>query len=162
MPLEHDYSLAPEDLFAVVTDPGYLSARGSRFGGVGAPEVEHQDYLVVVRTKRQLPPDKIPGPARGMVGNGIIEQEDSWTLPDDDDGPVTATWRAHLGSAPASLGGEHRIVALDDGARYTISVDVKVHIPLLGRKLEDQVGGYLHLLISKELDFLQQWIDDNA
>lgn len=161
MSLVHDYPLAPEDLFAVVTDPAYLAARGARFGGVGTPEVEQQGDLVVVRTQRQLPPDKIPGPARGMVGNGIIEQEDSWTLPDDD-GRVTATWQAHLGSAPASLGGEHRIVAADEGARYTITVDVRVHIPLLGRRLEDQVGGYLQLLISKELDYLAHWIDENG
>lgn len=162
MPLQHDYPLAPEALFAVVTDPAYLGARGARFGGVGTPEVERQGYLVVVRTQRQLPPDKIPGPARGMVGNGIIEQEDTWTLPDDDNGSVTATWRAHLGSAPAALGGEHRITVIDDGSRYAITVDVKVHIPLLGRKLEDQVSGYLQLLIGKELDFLGDWITESG
>lgn len=162
MTLEHDYPLAPEALFSVVTDPTYLAARSSRFGGVGSPEVDHQDYLVVVRVRRQLPLDKIPSPARSMVGDGIIEQEDTWTIPDDDGGPVTASWRANLGSAPARLGGEHHIQPLGEGSRYRVTVDVSVHIPLIGGQIADKVGGYLNLLIGKELDFLGEWITDNG
>jgi len=61
MALAHDYPLSPPDLFATVTDMAYLTARHARFGGVGTPEVEAGDYLVVVRGSRQLPEDKIPG-----------------------------------------------------------------------------------------------------
>jgi hypothetical protein len=161
MALEHDYALAPTDLFATVTDLAYLTARHARFGGVGTPEVEATDYLVVVRGSRQLPEDKIPGPARPFLGDGVIVQVDTWTLPDDDDGPVTATWQAHVHNAPARLGGEHRIEPLGAGSRYSISVDVSIRVPLIGGRLEEQVGGYLHLLIGKELEYLDQWISEN-
>jgi Protein of unknown function (DUF2505) len=161
MALEHEYPLSPTDLFGTVTDLDYLRARHARFGGVGTPEVESGDYLVVVRGSRQLPVDKIPSAARPFLGDGIIVQEDVWTLPDDDDGPVTATWQAHVGGAPAKLGGEHRIEAAEAGSLYTITADVSIRVPLLGGRLEQQVSGYLDLLISKELDFLADWIAEH-
>ena len=161
MALEHEYELPPAELFAAVTDPDYLAARNARFGGVGTPQVDDVDDTVVVRISRQLPADKVPGPVRPFLGDGVIVLVDTWTPPADDASPVTATWRADVANAPAQLGGEHLIEPTDDGSRYTITVDVSIKIPFVGRKLEQQVAGYLDSLISKELDYLAEWISEN-
>ncbi|MDH4160555.1 MAG: DUF2505 domain-containing protein [Actinomycetota bacterium] len=161
MALEHEYPLSPLDLFAAVTDPGYLAARSTRFGGVGEPLVTADGDQVVVSTTRQLPTDKVPGPIRSMVGDGIIVQIDTWDQPDDGTDVVTATWRADVGSAPARLGGEHTIEAAGAGSLYVITVDVTVKVPLVGRQLASQVAGYLNQLIGKEQEYLAEWIVEN-
>jgi len=161
MALEHVYPLSPTDLFAAVTDQDYLAARNARFGGIGEPLVTTEADQVVVSTTRQLPTDKIPGPIRSMVGDGIIVQVDTWTLPDAGAGVVTATWRADVGNAPAQLGGEHTIEAAEAGSRYLITVDVTVKVPLVGRQLASQVAGYLNQLIAKEQEYLAEWIVEN-
>ncbi|HUW16981.1 MAG TPA: DUF2505 domain-containing protein [Actinomycetes bacterium] len=161
MALEHEYPLSPLELFATVTDLDYLVARHARFGGVGDPEVTTQDGQVVVSITRQLPTDKIPGPVRSMVGDGIIVQIDTWNQPGETADLVTATWRADVGNAPAQLGGAHTIEAVAAGAKYLISVDVTIRVPLVGRQLASQVAGYLNQLIAKEQEYLAEWIAEN-
>jgi hypothetical protein len=162
MAVEHEYPLTPVELFAMVTDPGYLAARSARFGGVGDPQVADDGTQVVVSTTRQLPTDKIPGPVRSMVGDGTIVQIDTWTSPDAGARLVSATWRADVGSAPADMGGEHTISAVAAGSRYAITVDVTVRVPLVGRQLAAQIGGYLNQLISAEQRYLSEWVADNT
>ncbi len=160
MSLQHDYPVAPSELFGVMLDPVYLQARQDRFGGVGAPEVKRMDDATEVTTIRQLPLDKVPGAFRGFVGDGRIVQVDTWHVPAgdiDDTKPIRADWRAKLGTAPARMGGKHEILRSDAGACYTIDVDVSISVPFVGGKLESQVRGYLEKLISRELDFLAQW-----
>jgi hypothetical protein len=161
MALEHEYPLSPADLFAAVTDTAYLVARSARFGGVGDPEVSDDGGQRVVRTTRRLPTDKIPGPVRPMVGDGMIVQIDTWDRPGAEPEVVSATWRADVGSAPARLGGDHTIEATDDGSRYTITVDVTIKVPFVGGKLSAQVAGYLDQLIAKEQEYLAVWIAEN-
>jgi hypothetical protein len=161
MALEHEYTLSPTDLFAALTDPAYLVARNARFGGVGEPTVTDEGDHVVVSTTRQLPTDKVPGPVRSMVGDGIIVQVDTWTSPDAYASLVTATWRADVGSAPAELGGEHAIQAVAAGSLYAITVDVTIKVPLVGRQLASQVSGYLNQLIAKEQSYLAEWVAEN-
>ena len=159
MSLQHDYPVAPAQLFAVLVDPDYLKMRHERFGGVGIPEVENAGDLITIRTVRQLPMDKVPGAFRGFLGNGQIEQIDTWSKSSAE--PITAEWRANAGSAPATIGGEHLIQSEGDGSRYTVTVNVKINIPLVGGKFTDQVSGYLNHVIDKELTFLDEWVADH-
>jgi hypothetical protein len=157
MALEHDYQVSPAELFAVLIDPTYLEARSERFGGVDAPTVETDDDTTTVTTWRQLPMDKIPAAFKSFVGDGRIEQVDTWEPPGDDE-PVHADWRATVGTAPATINGEHVIEATDDGCRYTITTNVKVKIPFFGGKVEEQIEGYLEYLIGKEQAYVAEWI----
>jgi len=160
MDLQHDYPIAPAELLAIMLDLDYLKARHERFKGVGTPEVERTDSEAVVTTIRQLPLDKVPGTFRGFVGDGRIVQVDTWQLPPSpaDSTPILGDWRANLSAAPARMGGQHRISAGENGADYTVSVDVSVKVPLIGGKIEGQVRGYLEHLIGKEQAYLADWI----
>ena len=154
----HDYSASPEALLDALCDDGYLKARNERFAGVGTPTCEKSDGSAVIRSTRQLPMDKIPGPVKGLVGDGQITQVDTWSTEADATGGFTGSWRADLGTAPATIGGDYRIEPRDGGATYTCSVDVKVKVPFIGGKIEEQVRGYLDRLISKEQEFLGEWL----
>jgi hypothetical protein len=154
----HDYSVPPGELLDALSDLSYLQARHARFAGVGEPTVEHVDDSVVVTAVRQLPMDKIPGAVKGLVGDGQITQVDTWATTPDADGTLSGSWTADLGTAPAVIGGPYQIVATDDGCTYSCGVEVKVKVPFIGGKIEEQVRGYLDRLVSKEQDFLADWL----
>jgi hypothetical protein len=154
----HSYSVPPTELLDALADPNYLAARHERFGGVGAPSAERSGTDVVITTVRQLPMDKIPSAIKGLVGDGQITQVDTWSSQPDGDGVLHGTWRADLGTAPADIGGAYLIEPTGDGCSYDCSVHVKVKVPFVGGKIEQQVRGYLDHLITKEQAFLADWL----
>jgi len=155
MVVEHEYPLPPVELFAVLTDNDYLAARHQRFGGVGTPEVIRDGDRVQLRITRQLPMDRIPGPAQRFVGDGRLVQVDDW---DTGDVPLIGTWHAEVDHAPIDLRGANQIEPIATGSRYSIGVEVKVRVPVIGRQFEGQVRGFLDSLIGKEQAYLAEWI----
>lgn len=155
-----DYPAKPADLLDALSNLDYLTARSARFGGVGTPTVEASDEAVVITSVRQLPMDKIPSAIKGLVGDGQITQVDTWSPQPDPDGSIGGTWRADLGSAPADIGGEYAITPTDDGSSYSCSINVKVKVPFIGGKIEQQVRGYLDYIVSKEQQFLADWMSE--
>lgn len=161
MTLQHDYPTAPAELFAVLVDPEYLQARQERFGGVGAPVIETDGQTTTVTTVRQLPLDKVPAAFRSFVGDGQVEQIDTWRVGDTRpgaDAEIRGEWRASVGTAPATIDGTHAISAADDGSHYEITTNVSVKIPFFGGKVEEQIMGYLEHLIGKEQAYLADWV----
>lgn len=159
MALQHQYSLAPDELLAVMLDLDYLKARHERFNGVGTPEVDRSDDQALITTIRQLPMDKVPGAFKGFVGDGQIVQVDTWQLPPaDSTGAVSGSWRADLGTAPAKMGGDHLVESTGSGSEYSVTVNVSIKVPFVGGKMESQVRGYLEHLIGKEQAFLDEWV----
>lgn len=157
----HDYSVSPSALLDALSDPDYLVARNERFAGVGDPSAVIDADSVVITATRQLPMDKIPGAVKGMVGDGQITQVDTWSRTPDADGTLTGSWVADLGTAPATIGGVYRIEPVDAGCRYSCSVDVKVKVPFIGGKIEEQVRSYLDRLVTKEQEFLADWVSQH-
>lgn len=155
-----DYPVPPTDLLDALGNLDYLAARSARFGGVGTPTVEASDDAVVITSIRQLPMDKIPAAIKGLVGDGQITQVDTWTRQPASDGSLTGTWRANLGTAPADIGGDYTIVPTDDGSSYSCNINVKVKVPFIGGKIEQQVRGYLDYIVSKEQQFLANWLSE--
>lgn len=156
----HSYPVPPEHLLSTLQDADYLAARQARFAGVGEPAVTASDGEVVVTTVRQLPMDKIPGAIKGFVGDGQITQVDTWADGLDAAGAAHGIWRGEVSTAPADIGGTYLVCPDGDGSRYDIDVRVKVKVPLIGAKIEQQVRGYLDHIIAKEQDFLAEWLRD--
>jgi hypothetical protein len=157
----HDYAATPRALLDVLVDTVYLAARNERFGGVGDPSAETDAETVTITAVRQLPMDKIPGAVKGLVGDGKITQVDTWTRTPAEDGAVTGAWKADLGTAPATIGGDYRIDPTEAGCSYLCTVDVKVKVPFIGGKIEEQVRAYLDRLITKEQEFLADWMSQH-
>ena len=156
MRVEHAYVVAPQALFGVLTDEAFLSARGSRFGGSAEPTVHRTGATVVVTVPRQLPVDAVPGPFRGMVGNGALLQTDTWSA--GTDGRIAGTWTADVGGAPLELHGSHEITATTDGCRYVVTAQVKVRVRFIGGQAEKMVRQRLADLVSAEQEFAAEWL----
>jgi hypothetical protein len=154
--VEHRYAAGPGDLFAVLTDPAFLAARSERYGGVGRPTVSRSGSVVEVRAVRQLPLEKVPSPFRRFVGDGRVEQVDTWAT--SDAARVTGTWTLDTGRAPITLRGSHDIGADGDGCRYVVTAEVRVSVPVVAGRLSQQVERYLSQLIAAEQAFLADWL----
>jgi hypothetical protein len=153
--VECAYDVSPPTLLDVLTDPTFLAARGERYGGIGAPKIERTSTTIVVTTTRQLPLDRVPAPFRRFVGNGQAVQVDTWSITD---GPgVVGTWTLDTGAAPIDLHGSYTIVDEPPGCRYAVEADVRVHIPVLARRLERQVAEHLADLVRAEQAFAADW-----
>ena len=156
-----EYPASPTELLDALSDLDYLAARSERFGGVGTPSVEADGDVVVITSIRQLPMDKIPSAIRGLVGDGQITQVDTWSREHEPDRSLRGTWRADLGTAPADIGGDYAIAATAGGSSYSCSINVKVKVPFIGGKIEQQVRGYLDYIVSKEQLFLADWMNSH-
>jgi hypothetical protein len=157
----HEYSVPPTQLLEALSDEKYLMARNERFAGVGDPSAVADGDQIVITAVRQLPMDKIPGMIKGMVGDGKITQVDTWSRTPETDGAVTGSWRADLGTAPATIGGEYRIEPVGAGCSYACTVEVSVKVPFIGGKIEEQVRAYLDRLVTKEQEFLADWVSQH-
>lgn len=155
-----DYPVTATELLDALGNLDYLAARSERFGGVGTPAVEASEDGVVITSVRQLPMDKIPSAIKGLVGDGQITQVDTWSREPRPDGSLSGSWRADLGSAPADIGGDYAIATTGDGSTYSCSINVKVKVPFIGGKIEQQVRGYLDYIVSKEQQFLADWLSE--
>jgi hypothetical protein len=158
--VDHPYGVVPGALLDVLVDPGFLTSRSARYGGVGAPTVQRAGPLVEVRTVRQLPLEHVPTAFRRFVGAGRVEQLDAW--PVEADGDVTGRWLVDTGRAPIELRGEHRIVGAAGGCRYSVSAQVTVTVPVLAGRLSRQVETYLRQLIAAEQAFLANWLEESG
>lgn len=156
MRVERAYEVKPRELFDVLVDPHFLRARGERFGGTAEPTVDRSGSRVIVTTPRALPLENLPGGLRKLVGDGSLVQVDTWTDVTDD--LARGTWIAEAPGVPLDLSGDHDVSATRPGARYAVTARIKVHIPLVGGRLEKTVAEHLSELVRRELDFAAEWL----
>ena len=136
-------------------DPAFLAARSARYGGVGAPTVTRAPAEVEVRTVRQLPLERVPAAFRRFVGDGRVEQIDSWPPVDGD--RVLGSWRLETGRAPIELNGRHSVTGEGQRCTYVVTADIKVTVPVVAGRLSRQVETYLAQLVAAEQGFLAEW-----
>jgi hypothetical protein len=159
MHVERTYAITPAQLRDTLVDPDYLAALGARFAGIGEAEVETGDASITVISRRKIPVEYVPAAARGFVGDGVVTQTDLWSLNGDD--PVDGSWTATLNSAPATMGGGYTIANTADGCHLTVTAEVKVKIPLIGGKIEAEIRRYLGSLVSRQMEFTEEWLGES-
>lgn len=155
MLVSREYAVSPPELLDALTDKAFLDARNEKFGGKAPSTVERSDEAIVVVTPRQLPLDQVPAAFKSFVGSGELVQTDTWVV---GDGDQSGSWTTDVGSAPVKVSGTHRITATATGSEYAVDATIKSSIPFIGGAIESQVGGYLKNLVTKEQDFLAEWI----
>ena len=156
MRVEHRYDVRTAELLEVLLDPAFLAARSARYGGIGAPTVTRASAGVEVRTVRQLPLEHVPSAFRRFVGDGRVEQVDTWPPVEGDD--VAGRWTLETGRAPIALHGTHTVTGQGDGCRYVVTADIRVTVPVVAGRLTRQVESYLVQLVTSEQAFLGDWV----
>jgi Protein of unknown function (DUF2505) len=145
-----DYDADPDTVFAMLCDQAWREEVCRATHAVDySVEVEKTDAEVTVRTTRVLPAN-VPEPLKSMVGQRIeIVQVETWSQPDGD-GVRNADVDVRISGQPASMTGTMTLRPRGSGSRQTVLGDVKVKIPLLGRRIEPEIAKAIRAALDKE------------
>lgn len=91
-----------------------------------------------ITVKRVMPAD-VPDAIRKFLGETItVTQTERWGAPDSD-GARRAKIEVHIAGQPASMQGTS-VLRGGDNSTLTVEGDVRVKVPLFGRKIEPEVA----------------------
>ena len=158
---EQQFAASPEEVFAMLSDPDYLTVLLERTGGrdVTVSSEPTADGGAELGLGRLLPA-KVPSFAKPFLGETIeVDERHTWG-PADDDGAREGTFTATFGGAPASVQGTLRLEPDGEGGtRRVIQGKAKASVPLVGGKVEDLVRDQLMRLVRKEQEVAGHWLE---
>ncbi len=85
-------------------------------------------------------PARVPDLMKAMVGDTIETSQDERWGPAAANGSRRATMTVQVTGQPATVTGEVRLEPNGSGTRQTISGDISVSIPFIGRRIEAVIG----------------------
>src|SRR3954470_5832160 len=101
--------------------------------------------------------DRLPGFAKKIVGEHInIVQSEVWT--GGSHGNITVT----VPGKPGEMTGTATLVAEDGGVTEQVDMSVKVHIPLIGGKVEGLIADMLRKALRAEHHVGREWLAERA
>ena len=108
-------------------------------------------FASVVETQQSS--KELPGVARKFLGNEYtIRQEETWSEPDE--GALDVT----IPGTSGVIGGVVSLAAAGDATVQTYDLDIDVHMPLFGRKVEKLVGQVLGNLLKLQGRVGNDWL----
>lgn len=109
-----------------------------------------------VRVDQYRPADEVPSFAKKLVGSEInVLQEEEWSS------PTAADLRITIPGKPGDMTGTVRLAEVDGGVTETVSVEVRVGIPLIGGKLEDFIAGMILRALKAENKVGVRWLAEH-
>jgi Protein of unknown function (DUF2505) len=155
---ELSYDAAPGDVFAMLCDQGFRERVCRAVGSTSYDvAISHTGETVRVRVQRVMKAD-LPDVARKVTGDTIeIVQTEDWQAPADD-GSRTARFRLEIPGKPGSVTGTVTLSGSDGGTREVVAGQVKVSIPLVGRRLETEVARGLEAALEVEQRVGAKWL----
>ena len=129
-----------EEVRAMLADPAFRQAvctyQGVEDSGVTIEE--YDDGSMTVDLDRTYGTALVPSFAQKFVGATIdLVQREEWIS------PTAATFEVTIPGKPGEMNGTARLVQSGADAVETVTMEVKVGIPLVGGKLEDLIAGLL-------------------
>jgi len=155
--LSASYDATPEEVFAIVTDATFREQACQKTKALSYDvQVRESGGDTIVRVSREMPSDDVPDIARRLVGQTLtVVQTETWH-PAAADGSRRADVAGEIANTPVSLKGSASITG---GAQTVQAIDlnVKVAVPLIGKKIEPFVVDAIRSGLQKEHDLGRDW-----
>lgn len=156
--LSASYDATPEEVFAIVTDTTFREQACEKTKALSYDvQVSTSGGDTIVRVSRKMEATDIPDMARKFVGETLtVVQTETWHAAAAD-GSRRADVAGEISNTPVILKGTASITK--DGAQtvQAINLDVKVAVPLIGKKLEPIVADAIRSGLQKEHDLGREW-----
>ncbi|MGH3355506.1 MAG: DUF2505 domain-containing protein [Nocardioidaceae bacterium] len=155
---ELNYDAAPDDVFTMLCDEAFRTAVCKATGSTSYDVAVSRDGDgAQVRVRRVLPA-QVPDFAKKFVGDHIeVVQTERWGGPGPDGGR-SADLKVEIPGKPGSVTGSVTLSPSAGGSRELITGDIKVSIPLVGRKLEGEVHRGITAAIKVEQRVGTKWL----
>jgi len=160
--LSASYDATPEEVFAIVTDTTFREQACEKTKALSYDvQVSQSGGDTVVRVKREMPADDVPDIAKKFVGPTLtVVQTETWH-PAKPDGSRDADVSGEIANTPVTLKGTAAIRSDGGQTVQAIDLDVKVNVPLIGRKMEPFVVDAIRSGLTKEHDLGRDWAAGN-
>lgn len=129
-----DFPAAPDRVFAMLTDTAFLEKVCEQ---THARSHQVSVEQATVRTSREL---AAPDAVRTFTGDKLTVTEEIIWSEAGSDGSRTATTTMKVPGQPVSFAGRYRLAPDGTGTSLSLTGQLKVNVPLLGRKLEESAA----------------------
>lgn len=156
--LSASYDATPEEVFAIVTDKTFREQACEKTKALSYDVTVSQSGAdTVVRVSREMEAKDIPDMAKKFVGPTLtVVQTETWH-PAAADGSRKADVSGEIANTPVTLKGTASITPNGAQAVQAIDLDVKVAVPLIGKKMEPFVVDAIRNGLQKEHDLGRDW-----
>jgi hypothetical protein len=156
--LSTKYDASPADVFAIISDPAFREEACVQTHAVSYDvSVTQSGSDTVVKVVREMPTEQIPDFAKKFVGATItVVQTETWG-PAAADGSRRASVRGEVKGTPAGFTGTASISGDTGQTVQAVDLDVKVAVPLIGRKMEPFIAQAIEAALVKEQKIGQTW-----
>lgn len=147
-----DYHADPEAVYGLISDADFREKATISGGGEDVSvTVEPTGDGATVTILRTMPNDEMPDAVKKLVGNTVtVKQVEQWGAPKAD-GSRQAKVKMSVSGQPAGMEGTASITPDGAGSNFTVSGEVKVSIPFLGKKIEPMVAKAITASIRHEV-----------
>src|SRR6478736_5497843 len=154
----HRFDASIDELWAMVHDPASHVAKFTRMGHrdleVLAEEVGDDALDITIR--RQVDID-VPSVASKFISpSNTVTSVDHWERAAD--GSCAGHYEVDIKGVPAETRGTTRIEADGDGASYTVRLDVKVKVPMIGDRIAKALRPQLEAQMREEFAASEAWL----
>jgi hypothetical protein len=156
--LSASYDATPEEVFAIVTDATFREQACEKTKALSYDvQVSESGGDTIVRVSREMPSENVPDIARKFVGQTLtVVQTETWH-PAAADGSRRADVAGEISNTPVTLKGTASISASGGQTVQAIDLDVKVAVPLIGKKIEPFVVDAIRSGLQKEHELGRDW-----
>lgn len=148
-----EYPASPDQVFALVSDPTFREEscvhQGARDHTVTVTTEGDNTIVTIERTMESDMPDFI----KKLTGDAVtVTQVETWG-PADASGARTADVTVDVHGQPARMKGTSTISGSGTATVMTLDGDVKVSLPLIGKRIEPEVAKAISASLREEVEF---------
>ncbi len=149
------YDAGLDEVYAMLGDPAFREKVSVSLRTLSRNiEVTRQGEGMDVVVDQTQPSEGIPGFAKKIVGDKIhIRQEEVWSGPSEE-----ATLEVTVPGKPGHFKGTIRLESDGSTTTETVQGEIKVHVPLVGGKLEKLISDLLGDALRSEESVGHDWL----
>jgi Protein of unknown function (DUF2505) len=152
-------SASPEQVFALAVDRAFRAAVCQATHALSYDvAVDRPDDDTATVTVRRTMPAELPDFVKRFIGETVeVVQIERWAAADRG-GQRTGQLTVRVEGQPAAMAGTIAIAADGEGARTVIRGDLKVSIPVVGKRIEPEIARGFVAAIAKEQEVADRWL----
>jgi hypothetical protein len=154
----HRFDANIDHVWSMFHDPEAHLAKFRRMGHRDLEVVaeERSEDSLDLTLRRQVDLDVPAVAAKFISPSNTVTSVDHWQR--DSPTQLTGHYTVDIKGAPAESSGTTRVVADGDGCTYTVELDVKVKVPIVGDKIAKALRPQLEAQMHEEFAAAEAWL----
>ena len=134
------YPAGVEAVFALISDEKFRVDAAEKTGGLNVEATVTTSGDATNVSLQRTQPATVPEFVKKFIGDAVtVNQVEAWGAPDAD-GTRKAKLKMKVAGQPAGFDGTATLKNAGKGAEFTVSGEVKVSVPFVGKKVEPVIA----------------------